>query len=371
MPMKNRNCLVDVLILSMPEETESTLLTVGTLLEGLDTGVTISVLLNGGHDSRFRDLVSRSPAVRYYESPVNLGVAGGRNYLLNTPECRQAEIVMVLDNDVVPPLDYIRRLSVFLLEHEDSGIVGPIVMNFRGTAGPELPGISGPPGPLGNGIHRVLSADIKQLFMKDPSMARLFHAGIAADYRYAYFSIWSLCLTAAASLQRKLGAESLARSPILARHSQTLRMIRHGTDCYQVSTVAGGTQAFRRSMVDQLGGYDDLFNPYALEDADLCIRAMNAGFKNYIDCNTWILHGTDSRSGHRDEIGSLENRSRALSILASKVYPRTPTFAVLKLAGISLCLTLLKPGPGFNRLRAQLRGYRRGLRQVRQTGASA
>ncbi|MEW6673432.1 MAG: glycosyltransferase, partial [Thermodesulfobacteriota bacterium] len=121
---------INILILLMENEIETTIHTVETLLEGIEDGVTVSILLNGGRLKELHELFSKSGCIRYYESEINLGVAGGRNYLLQTAECKSSDIVMILDNDVVPPMDYVRNLATFLIKQKDAGIVGAIVADI-------------------------------------------------------------------------------------------------------------------------------------------------------------------------------------------------------------------------------------------------
>src|SRR3972149_5150138 len=151
MLIDGREYKINILILLMVGEVGVIVQTVETLLEGMEEGVTISVLLNGGRSGYLKKLFSGFAAIRYYESKENLGVAGGRNYLLKTDECEGSDIVMILDNDVVPPLDYVRGLATFLVRHDESGVVGSVVADikrFRGDS--RIIGHYGGPGGVGN-----------------------------------------------------------------------------------------------------------------------------------------------------------------------------------------------------------------------------
>lgn len=54
--------------------------------------------------------------------------------------------------------------------------------------------------------------------------------------------------------------------------------------------VSGGSGAFRRSMWDELGGMDTLYNPFYWEDIDLSYRARKAGWKTLFDEKSIVHH---------------------------------------------------------------------------------
>jgi len=54
--------------------------------------------------------------------------------------------------------------------------------------------------------------------------------------------------------------------------------------------VSGGSGAFRKSMWDQLGGMDTLYNPFYWEDIDLSYRARKAGWKTMFEPHSVVHH---------------------------------------------------------------------------------
>lgn len=364
MLIEGREYRINVLILLRPQETGVTIETVETLLESLEDGVTISVLLNGGRSDRLRGLFGTVPSIKYYESEANLGVAGGRNYLLKTEECRDCDIVMILDNDVIVPQDYVRRLASFLLKQRNAGVVGAAAANARAGIGLNAARGYGHTGAFGNKIFKVDSEHIRKDALADLQPYRLFHIGGHPDYFYTYFSLRPQFY---ALLGRFLGflGPLIQRHPHLVHHSAYLERIRQGSAGYRVSNVAGCSQAFRRSLVDSIGPLDDRFNPYGFEDAEFGIRAIQAGYANYIDPHTWLLHGTDERHSERDAIVMAETLFRGHTVLASAVLPGIWRWTLRKLVwgGFLLELAALRRGT-FARLGARLRGLRQGLALV-------
>ena len=54
--------------------------------------------------------------------------------------------------------------------------------------------------------------------------------------------------------------------------------------------VSGGSGAFRRSMWNELGGMDTIFNPFYWEDIDLSYRARKAGWKTLFEPKSLVVH---------------------------------------------------------------------------------
>lgn len=357
---------INVLVLLMHQEKQATLRTLEALLDNVERGVTVSVLLNGGTDPEFRTILSSQPAIRYYESPRNLGVAGGRNFLLSTEECGRSDMVMFLDNDVIPPTDYVRGLASFLVRRGNAGVVGAVV-----AAADKASWLSdmkpGPqPGVFGRPLIRLTSEAIRSNTTRRMSSRDFFHIGMHPDYRAAYFSLRTELLAPACRLTDSLCIPGPAHH-ILRRNSRYRRLLAGGAGSYEVSTVAGCSQAFRRSLIDRIGPLDERFNPYGLEDADFCIRAIKAGFHNYIDTNTWLLHGTDGRTADRNETAALENNFRCLAILASSSFVelREARKAILRLAYCGAALDFMHFRPdALRRLKARLRGLAQGEKAV-------
>lgn len=54
--------------------------------------------------------------------------------------------------------------------------------------------------------------------------------------------------------------------------------------------VSGGSGAFRKSIWDQIGGFDDIYDPFYWEDIDLSYRAQKAGFKIRFERKSIVEH---------------------------------------------------------------------------------
>lgn len=305
-----------VLIIAMSHEIVVTRHTLASLLAGLPEDATVSLLVNGGPLDLLGEMVTAHDAIRCHSVPENLGVAGGRNYLLRQPEAREADLIFILDNDVVVPTDYVENLARFLVATPEAGVVGAAVADFRENMTAEhLERVR--PGPSGVPLLKITSAEIRAQVTAALSPERLFHLGMHPDYREVYFGV--KCRLPPPLRRIWPGALQSTKNK---ENPEVLERISNGeVDRMEVSNLAGCSQAFRRSLIDEIGLMSEDFNPYGFEDADFCIRAMRSGRRNFLDTRTWLYHGTDYRHrGRRSNSAADRNQARAHTVLARRVY---------------------------------------------------
>lgn len=348
----------------MEHETDVLLRAIESLAIGMEDGVIVSVLLNGGSDPQLKHKLSRFRFVRYYECPNNLGVAGGRVFLCNTKEFEQADVICILDNDVIVPRDYLRKMAAHLVSEKRTGVFGAVVLDIKGYY-PALErfetGVSG----TNEKVYDLTCEDARSLFLAAPLARALYHIGSHRDWFMTYLTPWSLLQAHLNRLFKKLG-KARRFGAHLKDDTRYVQMIADGVDRFEVSNIAGCCMAFRRSLVDEIGSFDQLFNPYGLEDVDFNVRAIKAGYKNYTVCDVWLLHGTDTRHVERPPEKASETFYRVLTIFSFKHAPRL-LFRQLLLLRI-YCNWLSHWWMGSKNARmfydAQMRGYRSGLRQL-------
>lgn len=61
-------------------------------------------------------------------------------------------------------------------------------------------------------------------------------------------------------------------------------------DQIDTAWVSGGSGAFRKSIWEELGGMDPIFNPFYWEDIDLSYRAVKAGYKILFEPKSVVIH---------------------------------------------------------------------------------
>ncbi len=316
MIIKDRDYSVNILMLCMAHEVEVTIAAVETLMDNIEEGVIVSILLNGGSRSNLREMFSASPHIRYYESPVNLGVAGGRNFLLDTKEAGASDIIMFMDNDVIPTTDYVKSLATFLVDHPDAGIVGATLLNVKPFSEKHSGCFHVKRGFWGNTILTVTNKVLKKLLMRSFETAKLYHLGTDIDWYQAYFTsreqYENICEYLGVIRRKRFWAH------LKFNKAKSFSFLNSRVKELVVSNVGGGAQAFRRNLIDHVGKLNELFSPFGYEDVDFCIRAVKRGYKNFIDTNTFLLHGTDARQSSRQELNfqaKVTNEFRCLTLL--------------------------------------------------------
>lgn len=80
-------------------------------------------------------------------------------------------------------------------------------------------------------------------------------------------------------------------------------------------TFQTGFGAVRRDMFVELGGYDDIYLPGRLEDADICFRAWKLGWKCYYEPKSVVYHMGGASFGKKfgkKGISAIDSRNSAL-----------------------------------------------------------
>ena len=54
--------------------------------------------------------------------------------------------------------------------------------------------------------------------------------------------------------------------------------------------VSGGSGAFKKSIWEKLGGFDELYSPFYWEDIDLSYRAIKSGYKILFEPKSVVIH---------------------------------------------------------------------------------
>ena len=362
MTINDKDYKINIIILLMEQEIDTTLVLIDILLEKLEDNVIISILLNGGSNNKLNQIFSKINAIKYYESEINLGVAGGRNFLLNTGECKGSDIVVVLDNDVIVPVDYIRNITSFLLDQKNVGIVGPIIADIDSLNTKFILSNCCIGKHFKKNIINLQSNDIRKHYLPDLKAEHIFHAGMHPNYIYAYFSMLPFFHAISHRFLKCFYRIHQNNHPALALNDKYISLIKNGTKRYSVSNIGGGTQVFKRKLINDIGYLDIKQNPYGLEDVDFSIRSLKAGYTNYIDTKTWLFHPRPIKK-NRDELFIISNRFRSYTILAYSVFEKTNSYKhrITKLLIRDTIIDLLhRNRHTISRCKARLQGFQEG-----------
>lgn len=365
MIINGKDYKISILVLSMVHEIEVTIQTIETLLESIEDQITISILLNGGQRKDLREFFSKCPCIKYYESDTNLGVAGGRNFLLKTEECKQSDIVMMLDNDVIPPIDYVRSLATFLVNNDDAGIVGSSVLDLRrfnkylSDFGTQKTGY------FGNQIYQVTNQEIKNTLLNNFNHQCFYHIGVDKDWYNVYIFPRQFYEAICVRLGILENQDFYGMLYLYENHTCLYKDAKN--EKFEVSNVLGCSQVFYRKLIEEIGYLNDLFNPYAFEDSDFCIRTIQKGYKNYTATNIFLLHGTDNRHNKRMSGSKTKmNFMRGYTILAHLYFPNSyKDIIAYRMVLYFICSSLRGETP-YETLYYEMRGYKKAIEQIKE-----
>jgi len=273
-------------VLTLPKEVEVTKLSLLSMAAAKkhfhDCELEIQVLLNGPHDHEFQKWCQEHH-IFYKCGEKNLGVAGGRNYLIKSLPDDDAYI-FILDNDIYLPVDYFSRLfaEYLSLQSENIGLLGATVLEYKQ-------------------YKKLLEKnftndDLKKFSLRMSSFNEsVYHCGINEDWGLSYFLTGEV-------------EQWLNHIPRNKDFFQSFNDFFEKNKFIKTSNVIGASQLFTLSLFKQLGGLKDTFNPYGYEDVDFSIKAIKAGKKNFVSSDTFILHGTDERHSQRITSSGIVNK---------------------------------------------------------------
>jgi hypothetical protein len=305
-------------ILVMENEKEVTIATLANLLQQIDPEDRLLVLFNGFEDRTLRMHMEKHAGVVCFESPVNLGVAGGRNLLYSHVLKEEATIthIVTIDNDVLLPndLNKLAKKEVSLHYTKDVGVLGAVILDYKTDQTREF--IQNNflcfKGYLSADCYNLFTTDLQDYLKANMSAVRkiLWHIGMHPDYRKAYIENELNNEEGKEPFQGFLGWSDSVADLLAERH-------------FAVSNVAGCFQIFSLEHLRQAGLLEEKFSPYFFEDSEFCIRSIKMGKRNLISTELFLLHGTDLRHHDRQKVDRkhlhLMNEYRARYILLRRL----------------------------------------------------
>jgi len=70
---------------------------------------------------------------------------------------------------------------------------------------------------------------------------------------------------------------------------------------HEIHGFAGSAILIKREVIDQIGGFDEIFSPYTYEDTDFCYRARANGWQLYYCPNSEVYHIRNASIGKEDQ----------------------------------------------------------------------
>jgi GT2 family glycosyltransferase len=313
---------IAAIILFMPKELRPTLMCVESILNSSYENLDLYILQNGAsssNDISYKVEFDGFDRVNFFYSEVNLGVAGGRNLLMEEIS-DTTEFISILDNDLIITKNYFDKMVKNY--KPQCGILGSVVLDYRKfLVTPYFLKFLKSNSKIFPYYFDIADEDISD-FINESSHAiqrsQLFHTGVNPDVKLAYFSPLNrifgkfIC-----KVKRRLGQSD--EREVELRDSRVHRAKINKNELVQASNIAGCCQFFSKSILDTVGFYDNQFNPYGYEDVDFSLRVIDSGLKNYTVMDSFLVHGTDDR--HRKRNPSAEHlyvKYRAFSRMISK-----------------------------------------------------
>ena len=306
----------------------------------LDDTLEMHVLINDQDCPRLRGLTQPHKHVHVHCENDNLGVAGGRNYLIEKARAGGAEFFISCDTDIIFPTDYFSRLRDTYLRLQatdpDLGYVQPVLLN-----GPSIVDCFEP---LRTedwaGIARAIEADsswradlwspVKNKLGEEKAISAIFHTGVS--------NLWPAHFDTPLDPAGYVPGSSRAFAETFGTNTATLRTdpkklaaILNAGKPVRIMSAAGGVTAFHIRAMDRSGGYNELFNPFAFEDSELGWRSTMGGLNNYLLPDLVAIHdifvGDNNRSlMYRARIGVL----RGAEIAGSKLTAQDISYALVQ-----------------------------------------
>jgi GT2 family glycosyltransferase len=305
----------------------------------LNANVHQFILINDPADRALVDRFAARAATTIIEPGKNLGVARGRNRLIDDAVDWGAEYIISLDDDLLVPADFVESLLTRMQSSQEAGIrlgvAMPAVFDFHAVAPDLMSADEIESTEAGNLQEFPPTRELRrhlQGIADDESGQALYHAGIR-DWRTNYFRRYAWRATSVS----RLIDDGLGRPPAESeasterRHDpDTLLRIRKGDpDPIEVATTPGGACAYPTGLIEAIGLIDEAFSPFGYEDADFSIRANRAGFTNVLLPSELVLHDIAARKRTRPGRVQLYTQGKARALIARNHLSGRDTLATL------------------------------------------
>ena len=297
------------------------------------------VLLNDVRDPDLETALEARTHTRVIAPGHNLGVAVGRNKLIEAALDWGADTILSLDDDLLVPSDYVARIQSWIGERarlgERVGIVAPAVLDFHAAARMILSPEATTDAEKGR-LKTFFDTDtmrqkLREAWPDGVPVDAIYHAGIR-DWKSHYLENYRMRAAQVRALFHNSRGVAIKDPGLieLRLDPATGRSIVDGDgEGLPIDTAPGGACAYTTELLHEIGGIDESFSPFGYEDSDFAIRAVKAGFTNYFLPNEILLHDLDSRQKTRSPAVLLHSQGRARGLIGRKHLPRGEREAAL------------------------------------------
>ncbi|KHT54531.1 hypothetical protein RJ43_08935 [Alteromonas macleodii] len=251
------------------------------------------ILVNDNHEQNFERICHDvSPNVEVLCADRNLGVASGRNYLLEKALDWGGELFVSCDNDIIYPDDYLEQIKECYLQLLSSGqkvgMLQPLLLDGRKLK--SYFGVNGGWNESENILSRLqyFSSSLLKNIGYSEVAKTAYHAGISNVYS-AHFGL-------SPKESRAIDSDYLyEKYSYLADKNKIVSLMESGRPA-PIHTCAGGVSVLTKELLSSGLRYDRRFDPFLYEDSEFGYRAKKMGFKSFLLPNCLPIH--DFFMGH-------------------------------------------------------------------------
>ena len=316
---------IGVYFIFQPEEIRSTLDWLDWVYPQCDENTQLFGIVNGRLDDAWKEKLLSFQYLNITFSNKNRGVAGGRNIVVSEAVKWGAELLVSLDNDILVPKDYFRRMASEFAKLKASkpnlGIITPTIFDI-------------------NSLVEVYSLDhVKRLFLDDDAavLSEKVLSDSAELSKKDYFyhlgaSGWKGCYLVSSFFNKfyekkrfkeTVFSDDTNRDKYLFVWHKSKKEIRDGIlegnlKYLKADTLPGGLHVYESSYIKKYGLFDERFNPYGFEDSEMCIRGIEDGLEHYLIGDVFVAHDLDQRFQKRNPSITFFTRGKVRRIIIKK-----------------------------------------------------
>ena len=313
------NSKVAIITMTMSRAFPHAAVSINALNQQLGKATRHFLLLNDKPDESVATAVAH-PHRRFLCSGSNVGVAPGRNRLLQEALAWGADYVVVFDDDLIAPRDYIETLVDEYRSLQATtphlGAIAPAILSHRFAENlvpclsfEEL-SVSSEPPPATGVWHDSLRAATTV-----PTPGQIEHLGVR-NWAEHYLG------TGGRALRRYLQRSGWDPAPlhtsptVVANDKDARKNLCMGLIApIPVDALPGGVWCVASGVLREVGPIEEAFAPFGFEDAEWCIRATRKGLQNFCTPAALVAHDLQGRLSSRPAAEVFRTRSRARSLL--------------------------------------------------------
>ena len=283
------------------------------------------VLLNDVPDQKLSEQLMTLPHTGLIQPGENLGVAAGRNLLIERALDWGADLIVTLDDDLLVPEDYLNQVeNVMGPGSSGPGIATPILLDYHHLAASlqqpdEIQAVEEGDASLSSSMTTADIFDAWGRLDSDGRNEAVHHMGIRNWRRHYFTPLGDTGRRVSGALADVVDS----RSPTAALPGQTelredetaIAAALQESDPLSIDSAPGGSTIYRRSTVEAIGLLEEAFSPFGYEDAEICIRAKRSGLEVALLRSVVLLHDLQSRNKKRDPLIGVATRAKARVLL--------------------------------------------------------